>query len=288
MSAIDISEDKLIRDYPDILNILLQDRTTRKKIIWATNSYEYLGEGFLASDQISESRITGAFCNLIMPRVVKSKEEQKSRTKLNAEVFTPTWIVKKQNSLVEKDYKSDDLQTYIDRKWLEVSCGEAPYMTTRYDMETGAFIPVEERVGFVDRKLQRINLDSKYFEEWFKFVIKAYRSSYGFEWSGDSLLLARENLLYTFRDYYFEKWNKEPNMSELRQIADVISYNIFQMDGLKFIIPLSDQVEHETSEQLSLFDEEISTKKEKLITTGKRVKIMNWKTNKLEYFSKEL
>ena len=38
---------------------------------------------------------------LIRPRIYKSKEEQKVRSKENAEVFTPSWICNKQNNLID-------------------------------------------------------------------------------------------------------------------------------------------------------------------------------------------
>ena len=84
--------------------------------------------------------------HLIMPRALKTRELQKERTKLKAEVFTPIWAVKQQNDVVESDYLNDDLETYVKRKWLEVTCGEAPYMATRYDMETGELLPISARV----------------------------------------------------------------------------------------------------------------------------------------------
>ncbi len=71
-------------------------------------------------------------------------------------------------------------------------------MVSRYVMETGELIPIEDRVGFVDRKLRRNNKEVSDEAEWQRLVELAYQSSYGFEWSGDSLLLARENLLYTY------------------------------------------------------------------------------------------
>jgi hypothetical protein len=70
-------------------------------------------------------------------------------------------------------------------------------MATRYDMGTGEIIPLAERVGFIDRKLSRINAEVTDKAEWQRLVELAYKASYGFEWNGDSLLLARENLLYT-------------------------------------------------------------------------------------------
>ncbi|MDS8133013.1 restriction endonuclease, partial [Streptococcus pneumoniae] len=97
------------------------------------------------------------FANLIQPRSEKSKYEQKDRTKIRAEVFTPTWLVAKQNGYVESKLGSLSLEEYVDLRWLEVTCGEAPYMVTRYDTVTGEEIPLSERVGFVDRKLQRIS-----------------------------------------------------------------------------------------------------------------------------------
>lgn len=125
-------------------------------------------------------------------------------------------------------------------------------MATRYDMETGEIIPLAERVGFVDRKLQRLNAEVNDKAEWQRLVEQAYQSSYGFEWNGDSLLLARENLLYSYRDYYLAKWQQEPILGLFESIAEVISYNLFQMDGLKYIVPLS-----ERTKKIELFDKGI-------------------------------
>ena len=112
-----------------------------------------------------------------MPRALKSREQQKERTKSKAEVFTPTWIIKKQNDALEQDYLNDDVETYVRRKWLEISCGEAPYMATRYDMATGQTIPLAERVGFVDRKLKRINADIDDKAEWQRLVEEATKQA---------------------------------------------------------------------------------------------------------------
>jgi hypothetical protein len=42
------------------------------------------------------------------------------------------WIVKKQNDAIDENYKNDVLETYTHRKWFEITCGEAPYMASRY------------------------------------------------------------------------------------------------------------------------------------------------------------
>ena len=289
-SSTDILENTIREQMPRILDILLLDRTTsstnkNKNIIWANDNYINHGnKAYTAAAQMKPELVTGKMGQLIMPRALKSKVLQKERTKSKAEVFTPTWIVKKQNDEVERDYLNDDLETYVQRKWLEITCGEAPYMATRYDMETGEIVPLTERVGFVDRKLARINAEVDDKAQWQRLVELAYKSSYGFEWSGDSLLLARENLLYTYRDYYFSKWLEEPLYGLFKDIAAIISYNIFQMDGLKYIIPLTEKKKKIVEVQMSLFDDE--PEEEWIIKPGKRVKIMNWDTNKMEFFDK--
>lgn len=284
-------QNNIVREeMPDVLEILLIDRTTTtsrktKNIIWAHNNYiTYGNKEYAANEQIKPELITDLMSDLIKPRALKTLELQKRRTKSKAEVFTPVWIVKEQIDKVEEEYIDSDLEKYTKLTWLEITCGEAPYMTTRYEMDTGEIIPLDKRVGFIDRKLSRINNEVDDKAEWQRLAEEAYKASYGFEWSGDSLLLARENMLYTFIDNYKEKWSKIPSIGIIKNIAKIISYNIFQMDGLKYIIPLSEKREKVKEVQLSLFDDEPNEKW--IVKPGKRVKIMNWETNKLEFFDK--
>ncbi|PMB83616.1 restriction endonuclease [Dolosicoccus paucivorans] len=285
----DVSEKQLLKEMPEIFDILLIDRTTsttrkNKNIIWGNDEYAKYGERYYSSHcEMFKDLLFNNGQEIIKPRSVKSMEIQKERTKQNAEVFTPTWLVKKQNDEVDASYQSDDLETYVSRRWLEITCGEAPYIASRYDTITGEFLSLKDRVGFLDRKLRRINSEVEDKAEWQRLIEEAYKASYGFEWNGDSLLLARENLLYTYYDYYYDKWNDFPTYGLVKKIAEIISYNIFQMDGLKYIIPLSEKKEQLQQVQLSLFDDELP--EEVWIThPGKRVKIMNWQKNRMEYF----
>lgn len=290
----DIDEEYLYQVMPQILDILLIDRTRSnqrytKNIIWANDNFKYLNPKLYGAEaEIKSELITGEMSGLIKPRSMKSKDQQKERTKIKAEVFTPTWVVKLQNDEVDKNYINDDIDTYISRTWLEITCGEAPYITSRYDMETGEYIELKDRVGFLDRKLQRINneIDDKI--SWQKYVEKAYKASYGFEWSGDSLFLARENLLFTYIDYFLDKWDEEPVEESIKDIATIISYNLFQMDGLKYIIPLSEKIEIINEVQLDFFEDDNKEENKIKIIPGKRVKIMNWDKGKMEFFDKGL
>ena len=290
---VNIFENNLRDKMSPIFNILLIDRTKStkrciKNIIWANENYiKYDAEKYSATSEIKIELITGEYANIIQPRVLKAAQLQKKRTRTIAEVFTPMEILKQQNDEIDKNYHNDNLETYTKRTWIEITCGEAPYIATRYNVITGKLIDLDERVGFLDRKLRKINKECNIKDKWKELVREAYKTSYGFEWNGDSLLLARENLLYTYFDYYDDKWNEEPPLEEIEEIAIIISYNIFQMDGLKCIIPLSD-IDTIKKEQLNLFNKTEKISNQTQSKKGQYVKIMNWKENKTEFFKKRV
>ena len=242
---IDIQENSL-RRRGDLLDILLIDRTTGKNIIWATDSYETTSKDFSPKKQIKKELITGQYGELIQPRAAKPIAEQKQRTRDKAEVFTPIKIVDKMNKIVDwssdtKFATTENWQDYVLKKMLEISCGEAPFIVSRYNptSHTGKLIQLSNRVGFLDRKLRAVSQFCDTPREWLKWAKYAYKASYGYEWQGDNLLIARENLLYTLIDHYEDKFGRKPSLDVLRSFAEIISWNIFQMDGLKYVIPMS-------------------------------------------------
>ena len=269
LQTIDILENEIKQKYPEILNLLLCDQTTKKNIFWATENYKILGEKYSFEYQILPELITGNNGNVIMPRIYKDKVLQLSRSKEMAEVFTPSWVCNAQNNLVDKYWfgKENTFNKEIvlengtktwettkekiifpkDKTWkdyildtrLEISCGEAPYLVSRYDTTTGAFIAIENRIGLLDRKLRIINENVNSLNQWLEAVQCAYKNIYGFEWQGDSLLLARESLLVTFIENYTFKFGGEPTLESIQNIATIISWNLWQMDGLKGVIPNS-------------------------------------------------
>lgn len=284
---IDINENAILRNSPELLKILLRDRTTGKNIIWATKTYELLGKEFEARERIKVKLITGKNSSLIRPRIEKLKYEKKERTKEKAEVFTPTWIVKKQNNIIDQEFHDLELKEYITKVWLEIACGEAPYMVSRYDTVTGEAIPIKNRVGFIDKKLNRISEEIDAELEWVNYAKIAFQTSFGYEFQGDSILIARENLLYTFLDYYVAKFEKQPDMGLQKEIAKIISYNIFQMDGINSLIPYSGkQKRKDELEQLDLFGE-LKMEIEEIEDTQKiniPSKIKYWKSKKMVEF----
>ena len=216
----------------DVLEILLLDRTTGNNILWGTDQYGYDPKSEIQIDQI----ISG---DVIKPRFMKSLEDQKSRTDSKAEVYTPIEIIDKMTDLVEEDL---DTEEYIRRKVLEVTCGEAPYLVSRYDVSTGKMIPLSERQGLLDRKMRRINnlTVTKDKRTWEVCMTYAIQSTYGYEWQGDSLLLARENILYDIVDWYEEKFLEAMPLEMMKEVAGIVTYNIVQMDGITMCIPYSD------------------------------------------------
>ncbi len=285
------------------LNILLKDKTTKKNIIWATKSYENFGAQYSDDKQITMEAIIGLNSIMIQPRIMKAMEQQQERTKNRAEVFTPSWICNQMNNYCDEEWfgrkdvfniekeksweaitekimfpKNKTWKQYIDSRRLEITCGEAPFIVSRYDAATGELIEIENRIGILDRKLRVINENTNNEAEWMDWVIRAYQSVYAYEFQGDNLLIGRINLLMTFVDYLNYKWNREPTVSELRKIANIIAWNLWQMDGLTGTVPLG--VPEEDTYQYSLFDfidgmEDM--KEEKTETISPKCRIYDWR-----------
>lgn len=276
---IDIKETNIFKLDSRLLEILLIDHSSKKNLIWATDNHASRGFGFQSFDHITVNAIIRRNGSVIKPRVEKSKKEQASRVKDKAEVFTPSWICNAQNNLIDNAWfgKENVFNTEIDKGWivnleritfpegkswqdyvkenrLEITCGEAPYLVSRYDTVTGNIIAIRERIGLLDRKLRVIseNVDGE--QEWIEWAKIAFKSVYGFDWQGDNVLLARENLLRTFIDYYTDKFGLSPITEYLIDFAEIISWNIWQMDGLKYVIPNSCKPVPKL--QMSIFEDE--------------------------------
>jgi hypothetical protein len=294
---IDIREDYLLKK-DNLLKLLLQDKTTGKNILWATDSYESKGKMFAPISPITTDLVTGNYGTIIQPRAVKSKEEQLLRTRDKAEVFTPLSIVKQMNDACDtKRITKNNWQEYVALLKLEITCGEAPFIVSRYDpvSDKQELLPLNKRVGFLDKKLNIVSKYCKTQEEWLKWAKMAFQSSYGYEWQGDSLLIARENLLYTFIDYFQVKFKKVPESELQKEIAEIIVWNIFQMDGLKCVIPMSCKTEKVTIKGAeNLFGKEDDRIEEKpckgcVYKTAKNhngtyVELMDWREDKIIRF----
>ena len=241
----DIRENDIQQQSPELLSQLLFDHTTGRNLLWCTHDYEHLGENYGFNNEILPELITGEHGMVIRPRVLKTKEEQTDRVKDMAEVFTPSWVVKMMVDNVEFD---------IDTCCMELTCGEAPFLVSRYDATTGNPITIGERVGILDRKLRMINEQQLSDEDWLVQVRQAFQTTYGYEWQGDSLLLARENMFYTFVDYYEAYFGTTPDIPLLKEFAEIISWNLWQMDGLSYRIP-REKKDEPTQTQFSLFDD---------------------------------
>ena len=262
----------------DLLTILLIDRTTNKNIIWATNDYVDFGINYDKRREIHIDLIINDSLRFIQPRILKSMRNKKKRLRDKAEICTPSWICNEQNNLIdeawfgradafnkvvdihkhtwqsttEKIIFNNELtwQSYVDAKRIEITCGEAPYLVSRYDAVSGEMIPIENRIGLLDRKLRVVgeNISTKC--EWLEWSKRAFQSVYGYEFQGDNLLLARKNMLMSYVEYYRKRFDTTPSQKLLEEIAEIISWNLWQMDGLTNTIPYS-------NEKLNLFDNNI-------------------------------
>lgn len=284
MYNIDLIEQDIANLSLNLLDILLRDMTTKSYLKWGTDNYKSLGENYYPEKEIKPELIIGNNTTVIQPRISKDIIEQLRRTRDMAEVFTPSWVCNKQNNLIDNIWfgknnifnfeieegwlpnqkriefpEGKNWKDYVNARRMEISCGEAPYLVSRYDTVTGKIIPIEQRIGFLDRKLRIINEnidDDK--SEWIYWAQQAYKNVYGYDYQGDNVVLARENLLATFVENMQFKFGETPNAELQEEIAKIIAWNIWQMDGISMTAPYA-QKKYKKQTQFSLFGEEITS-----------------------------
>ena len=273
-----------------VLETLLKDRSTGKNIIWATDPPEELQtvmyEPVTDKSQITTQQLGLTHYEVVLPRMMKQTDTQQQRTRKKGEVFSPAWVCNKMNNALDADWfgglgagetagqftvelpqgwqtvetpvrfpvckgRTPAWVQYVQSRRLEVTCGEAPFLASRYDAATGEMIPVARRIGILDRKLRVVSENAATEDEWRKYAAHAVQSTYGYEYQGDNLLLARVNLLLTFAEHLQARWQRKPTEEELQTIAKIISWNLWQMDGLHLSVPGGKP--QPEAEQLDLF-----------------------------------
>ena len=273
-----------------VLDTLLKDRSTGKNIIWATDPPEELQtvmyEPVTDRSQITTQQLGLTHYEVVLPRMMKQTDTQQQRTRKKGEVFSPAWVCNKMNNALDADWfgalgagetagqftvelpqgwqtvetpvqfpvckgRTPAWVQYVQSRRLEVTCGEAPFLASRYDAATGEMIPVARRIGILDRKLRVVSENAATEDEWRKYATHAVQSTYGYEYQGDNLLLARVNLLLTYAEHLQARWQRKPTKEELQPIATIISWNLWQMDGLHLSVPGGKP--QPEAEQLDLF-----------------------------------
>ena len=273
-----------------VLDILLKDHSTGKNIIWATDPPEELQtvmyEPVTDRSQITTQQLGLTHYEVVLPRMMKQTDTQQQRTRKKGEVFSPAWVCNKMNNALDADWfralgaeenagqftvelpqgwqtvetpvqfpvckgRTPAWVQYVQSRRLEVTCGEAPFLVSRYDAATGEMIPVARRIGILDRKLRVVSENAATEDEWHKYATHAVQSTYGYEYQGDNLLLARVNLLLTYAEHLQARWQRKPTKEELQPIANIISWNLWQMDGLRLSVPGGKP--QPEAEQLDLF-----------------------------------
>ena len=228
--TVNIQDDILRLHSMGLLDRLLQDKATKGKILWATDAYSRFGDCYTPGNEIRPQRITGEHSDLIKTRARRAMEQRTARTRQHAEVFTPLWVVKKMNDVADEQWfgrktgfyqlteegkiaftnNQKHWKLYVDARRLEITCGEAPFLATRYDVETGEALPVEERIGLLDRKLRVVSENAADLAEWKTWALRAVQATYGYELQGDNLLIARVNVLCSVEEHMMHRWKRKP------------------------------------------------------------------------------
>lgn len=263
-----------------VLPLLLADKSTGRNIIWATDPPQALSDTVTDKSEMTPAQLHQLGFEAIRARAGKQADAQQQRTRRRGEVCTPAWVCNKMINALDADWfgredvfnteqpqgwqaregrvefpaskgKAPLWQQYIDSRRLEITCGEAPFLASRYDAATGEMIPVQQRIGILDRKLRVVSETVKEEKEWLYWAKRAVQATYGYEYQGDNLLLARTNLLLTFAEHLQARWQRSSTTQELKSTANIIAWNLWQMDGLKCSIPGGKL--HPDTEQLDLF-----------------------------------
>ena len=170
-----------------VLDTLLKDRSTGKNIIWATDPPEELQtvmyEPVTDRSQITTQQLGLTHYEVVLPRMMKQTDTQQQRTRKKGEVFSPAWVCNKMNNALDADWfrglgagesagqftvelpqgwqtvetpvqfpvckgRTPAWVQYVQSRRLEVTCGEAPFLASRYDAATGEMIPVARALAF--------------------------------------------------------------------------------------------------------------------------------------------
>lgn len=273
-----------------VLGTLLKDNSTDGNIVWGTSAYEGLGAEYRATDEMTVDAITGDRIEMIRRRARKDKDERTNLTRSHAEVFTPTWICKlmidhADEAWLQNQTREASWKEIIQSPRLEITCGEAPYLFGRYDAANGNPIAFEDRIGIYDRKLYLIAANTSRRQDFMRWAIKALQSTYGYEFQGDNLLIARINAFATIEEALDCAGYKPLEQSEAEGIAETISWNLWQMDGLTKCVPFGSHKEENPQMDLfgGLFDDPPS-EQETLFPDRGLAKIKNWSTGETVEF----
>ena len=154
-----------------VLDTLLKDRSTGKNIIWATDPPDELQtvmyESVTDRSQITTQQLGLTHYEVVLPRMMKQTDTQQQRTRKKGEVFSPAWVCNKMNNALDADWfgalraeesagqftvelpqgwrmmetpvqfpackgRTPAWVQYVQSRRLEVTCGEAPFLASRY------------------------------------------------------------------------------------------------------------------------------------------------------------
>ena len=241
-----------LNGYPvkPVLKLLLADKAARRSIVFATDRYASLGERYREAGPIENGLLAA-----LEARGFGLEEELSAELvrRLN-DRWDEEWFGFPEPFAGEGPVRfagEEAWKKYVDAPRLAVCCGAARLLTVREDGAGGLLSPAA-RPGILDRKLRVVSENAETEEVWRHWALRAFQSVYGYEYRGDLLLLGRLRLMTAFADFREARWGAEASNAELRRIANVIAWNLWQMDPETAAVPFAHR--EAPYRQLSLFD----------------------------------
>lgn len=192
------------------------------------------------------------------PGYERNKEALQKDKNVRAAIYTPAYLVRRMTLMLAGETgwftplrKYPDCEVFMStystalrKTFIEPACGEAPFICMRYDAVSGEPISILERDGILDQKFRNGVYQHPIFpmlySGFYDDAKLAVKSVYGTEKHIPSLIIARMNVLLTFIEYthfYFShsgqfKKHPVPEEEHIREIAEIICWNFWQMDFL--------------------------------------------------------
>lgn len=246
---------KYLQEFDDsILNILMNDRTTGRPLVFPSDLMENRKTPLLEKEELlnrtqkngmpTEAEEQAAFQK--WDRELNRLDEEWFGRENPFSIQTDDgWSARKEKIHFDDPFhwkKYLNLQVYVPH----LNCGEALTFSGAENE-----VPFEERTGALDRTLRLLNENVRSESEWQKRAEAALARILGFEKDPRKLFRARLCILESCREAFENRFGHLPSLKNEKTLAIVIAANFFQTEDEQNTIPFAERKE---VQQLSLFE----------------------------------
>lgn len=132
-------------------------------------------------------------------------------------------------AVIKDSYNPKYWDDFVFNRHMEANCDDGRYIVSLMD-DKGEDIPVDERYGLLDMKLNAISDHTSGATQWSAWALMALQNIYAYSADGYAALLCRLNTLQDFIDHYTSRFGASPDVYLIEQAAHILTWNLFQFD----------------------------------------------------------